>query len=91
MPSKTIICGVAPGWIFAGRLESEDEVRLVLAPALWVKSLSAPWPEAAVNRKKITESSSIPRLEIRQAAVLWVADCAESVVGAEALAALEKR
>ncbi len=84
-----IICGVAPGWIFAGHVESLNDDMFVLAPALWIENLSEPWPIAAKDRKKITACTKIDWHEVPFHAMLWVSGASESVIGKPALDTLE--
>jgi hypothetical protein len=84
-----IICGVAPGWIFAGVVTDINEQSFTLSPAVWIEGLNAPWPEAAKDRKKVTTSSPIPRLTINLGAWLWDAECSAGTIGASELKAIE--
>lgn len=86
----SVICGVAPGWIFAGTVVANNDVAVRLSPATWIEGLSAPWPDAAVagGRKKITKSSEIRRITIQKSALLWHSDFHEANASKE-LAAIE--
>lgn len=75
---ETIICGVAPGWIYVGTIVSKEtangaDVEFRLAPCTYIENVSAPWTEVAAEggRKKITKSSTTPFLDISVAAMLW--------------------
>lgn len=88
-PGANIICGVAPGWIFAGHVTEVSEDSYILSPALWLENVSHPWPEAAKDRKKIKTSSAIDKHEAFFHATLWASYATEAVVGKAAIDAIE--
>lgn len=88
--NQTIIIGVAPGWIFCGRVGKIDNDEAVLTSAAWIENVSAPWTEAIHDHKKITKYNPINRITIRMAAVLWYADCPESLLGKPQLDAIKE-
>lgn len=86
---ENIIMGVAPAWIFCGRELERTADYVLLSPAGWIENITAPWPDAAVDRKKITRFSSIKKLKISVGAILWEAECSESIIGKIELDAVE--
>ena len=78
--NDNIICGVAPGWIFCGRVTEINAGEFTLAPAAWIESVSEPWPTAIQKKGGVTKYNPIKVLRIQRSALLWDSEAPASLI-----------